>query len=37
MVQLNNFQFIQQDPRLMFRVGTQGGGRLLQVAAQSCS
>ena len=23
------FQFTQQDPRLMFREGTQGGGRLL--------
>ena len=38
MVQLNNFQFIQQDPRLMFREGTQGGGRFIalnQVSAQS--
>ena len=34
----NNFQFIQQDPRLMFREGTQGGGRFIvlnQASAQS--
>ena len=38
MVQLNNFQFIQQAPRLMFRAGTQGGGLVIvlnQVSAQS--
>ena len=32
------FQFTQQDPRLMFRVGTQGGGLVIvlnQVSAQS--
>ena len=34
----NNFQFIQQDPRLMFREGTQGGGRFIaffQISVQS--
>lgn len=35
---VSKFQFTQQDPRLMFRAGTQGGGLvivLLQISAQS--